>query len=388
MGITTLAAKRILVSLAWPLLLCAIASAEEQKQVGFLRVPDRGIQPQVVADGKGVVHLIYFRGEPSHGDLFYVRSEDAGATFSRPLQINSQQGSAIATGSIRGAHLAVGKGGRVHVAWNGSGNKGHANDGMFYTRLNDNRMAFEPQRNLIQAAAGLDGGGSVAADESGNVYVAWHAPEPGKKGEDNRRVWVARSTDEGRTFAREQPAYDPATGACGCCGLRVFADRKGNVYVLYRSATQSVNRDSYLLTSRNQGMTFEGEKVHAWKIGTCPMSSFGFGESAAGVLASWETDGQVYYTRIDPASGKKSEPAAAPGEGNARKHPVMAGNDKGETILAWTEGTGWNRGGSVAWQVFDQEGKPTSVKGRKDGVPTWSLVAVFARSDGTFTVIY
>src|SRR5438045_3785239 len=79
-------------------------------------------------------------------------------------------------------------------------------EGRRYAGLDDEGTAFEPQRNVIQAANGLDGGGSVAADDSGNVYVAWHAPEPGGKGEDNRRVWVARSTDEGKTFAREKPA--------------------------------------------------------------------------------------------------------------------------------------------------------------------------------------
>jgi hypothetical protein len=49
---------------------------------------------------------------------------------------------------------------------------------------------------------------------------------------------------------------------------------------------------------------------------------------------------------------------------------------------------GWNRGGAVAWQVFDKEGKATAIKGRTDGVPPWSLVAVFTRADGGFTVIY
>ena len=54
------------------------------------------------------------------------------------------------------------------------------------------------------SAKGLDGGGSVAADTSGNVQVFWHAPEPGKRGEDNRRVWSAVSSDDGKTFAAER----------------------------------------------------------------------------------------------------------------------------------------------------------------------------------------
>jgi hypothetical protein len=365
------------------------ARAEQPAGVTLLRTPDRGIQPQVVVDGKGVVHLIYFRGAPEHGDVFYVRSEDGGARFSQPLQVNSVRGSAIAVGNIRGAHLAVGKNGRVHVAWNGSGGKVEGHQGMLYARLNDKGTAFEPQRNVIQQAGeGLDGGGSVAADDAGNVYVAWHAPEPNMKGEDNRRVWVARSTDEGKTFAAEKPAYDKATGACGCCGLRAFADRKGTVYVLYRSATERENRDTYLLSSRDKGATFEGADIDPWKVTTCPMSSFAFAEGGPGVLATWETREQVYYAGIDTASGKRSATVAAPGTARGRKHPVVAANSRGQTILVWTEGMGWNRGGSVAWQVFDKEGKPTGEKGRSDGVPTWSLVAVFARPDGGFTIVY
>src|SRR2546425_1185242 len=102
----------------------AAGHAADPKQPGkvtLLRTPDKGIQPQVAVDDKGIVHLIYFSGQDGAGDIFYVRSEDGGGKFSRPLRVNSQPGSAIATGNIRGAHLAVGKKGRVHVAWMGSG---------------------------------------------------------------------------------------------------------------------------------------------------------------------------------------------------------------------------------------------------------------------------
>src|SRR5262249_21094513 len=162
---------------------------------------------------------------------------------------NSQPGSAIATGNIRGAHLAVGKNGRVHVAWMGSGkaeHPAHAHGApmgapMLYARLNDTGTEFEPQRNIIHAAVGLDGGGWASADDAGNVYVTWHAPKPGDRGEESRRVWVARSTDEGRTFAHEKPVSEGRTGVCGCCGMRAMSDRQGNLYVLYRSATEEVH---------------------------------------------------------------------------------------------------------------------------------------------------
>jgi len=368
------------------------ARAEPPTKVTVRRVPNRGIQPQVAVDSKGVVHLIYFSGDAAGGDIFYTRSMDGGATFSHLLKVDSQPGSAIAIGNIRGAQLAVGKNNRVHVAWNGSSKakpKGPGNASpMLYTRLNDAGTAFEPERNIIQAATGLDGGGSVAADGEGNVYVAWHAPQPGKQGEENRCVWVARSADEGQTFDREKPAYADATGACGCCGMSAFADHQGTVYLLYRSATASVHRDMYLLRSTRGGADFRGDKVHEWKTGNCPMSSAAFSESAATVLAAWETAGQVYYVRVDPATGKRSAPIGAPGAAKGRKHPALAANARGDLILVWTEGIGWNRGGSAAWQVYDKDGKPTDYRGQADGVPTWSLLAVFARPDGSFVVLY
>ncbi|MGH2396752.1 MAG: hypothetical protein ACRDFW_07155, partial [bacterium] len=191
------------------LLLALPAVAAGDERVMLIRTPDGGIQPQAAMDDQGILHLIYFKGEPGAGDVFYVRREPGKEGFSAPIRVNSQPGSVIAAGTVRGAHIALGKRGRVHVAWMGSKTaepKGPANmSPMLYARMNDNSTAFEPQRNLIQFEFGLDGGGSLAADKSGNVYVAWHAG-PHSKGEENRRVWITRSKDEGKTFAREVAA--------------------------------------------------------------------------------------------------------------------------------------------------------------------------------------
>jgi hypothetical protein len=375
------------------------AADDTPHEVVRLRVPDHGIQPQVAVDAEGAFHLIYFKGEPAAGDVFYARSKD-GEHFHHPLRVNGVPGSAIAVGNIRGAHLALGKNGLPHVAWNGSGKATPKAPGdphgpawmltpMLYTRLNDAGTAFEPQRNVIRSAGGLDTGGSVAADGAGNVYVFWHAPEPGKRGEDNRRVWVAVSADEGKTFAAEKAAYTEPTGACGCCGMRAFADAKGTVYALYRGAKDVRQRDMYLLTSADKGKTFHGEDVHPWSIETCPMSSEAFAAGPDGmVVAAWETKGQVYFARIDPKTGKCSAAVAPPGEGHGRKHPAVAVNGMGEMILAWTEGMGWERGGTVVWQVYDRGGHPTEERGHAAGVPVWGLVAVFVRPDGRFAVVY
>jgi hypothetical protein len=261
---------------------------------------------------------------------------------------------------------------------------------MLYSRLDDAGTAFEPQRNLMQASGVLDGGGTVAADSEGNVYVAWHGlPAGSQRGEHNRRVLLARSIDDGKTFAREEVIFGKAEGACGCCGMKAFVDRKGSVYMLYRAAREVVHRDMYLLCSKDRGSSFEGKLLQEWEIGTCPMSSETFAQGPEGVVAAWETGGQVFVTRIDPETFEVAKPQRAPGSAAERKHPALAFNAQGDMLLAWTEGTGWQKGGALAWQVYDKSGSVQGGVGRVNGaIPVWGLPAAAAGKDGNFQIFH
>jgi hypothetical protein len=377
------------------LLSASVVCAADAKPT-ILRTPNRGIQPQAVMDAKGVLHLLYFKGaEAFAGDLFYVRREPGKDAFTEPIRVNSQEGSAVAAGSIRGGQIALGKNGRVHVVWNGStkATPKSFNNGfpMLYSRLDEKGRAFEPQRNLMQQSYMLDGGGTVTADARGNVYVAWHGLQVGAMaGELNRKVWVTKSSNDGKTFSKEEPATAQPTGACGCCGMRGFVDSKGAVQLLYRSASGGT-RDMYLLTSNDQARSFQDRfvSVQKWSINSCPMSSQTFAEGPDRVIAAWQTEEQVYFASLKPGSNEPEPPQAAPGSGPKRKHPAVAVNGKGAMLLAWTEGTEWNKGGALVWQMYDAAGKPTADQGRIDGgIPVWGLPTVVATPEGGFLIIH
>ena len=376
----------------------ASAPVRNSERVALVPVPGGGLQPEIAVDADGVVHMVYLAGDAAAADVFYVRSADGARTFSSPVRVNSQPGSAIARGAIRGAQIAIGRGGRIHVAWNGSDGAtpqppvnpktGRAGMPMLYARSNAAGTAFEPQRNLMTQTTHLDGGGAVAADAAGNVYVGWHAhPGDGEGGEEARRVWIARSIDEGATFAREEAVSDPSTGVCSCCALRMAVTEGDELQLLYRSATDTIHRDIYSLVSRDRGRSFGSERVHEWEIGACPMSSM----SIAGrrpVLRAWETAGQVYFERAGVA-GVPIAPAISDSNPKPnRKHPRLAAGADGRTLLVWTEGTSFGKGGSLAWQEFDEAGRPTEVKGTRDGIPVWGFAAVVARPDGGYTLLH
>ncbi len=377
------------ISLAVVLALAPLAHADQSVRV--VRVPNGGIQPQVAVDAAGTAYLLYFKGDAAAGDLWLARMAKDEKAFSAGMRVNTRDGSAIAVGNIRGAHLSLGRAGRVHVAWMGSKQAEPKALGkhapMLYARTNDAGTAFEPERNLIQAAYGLDGGGTVAAAPDGTVYVAWHAGA-GASDEAARAVWIARSTDDGKTFAREQAAWAQPTGACGCCGMRALVDPTGAVFVLYRSATDQVNRDMYLLASKGKGKAFGGALIDRWSAKTCVMSTAALSADAETVVAAWETQGQIRAARWDAKKGKLGAPFAAPGAGGDRKHPAIALGSQRHVLLAWTEGMGWERGGRAAWQVYGASNEPVGEVGGADGVPVWSLVAAFAVPGGGFVVVY
>jgi hypothetical protein len=376
------------------LLALLVGASANGASVTTMRTPDGGIQPQVAVGADGTVHLIFYKGDERAGNVFYGRQKSGENSFAKPIPVNSRPGSAIAMGTIRGPQIAIGKNGRVHVAWNGAEGaekvtvRGEEVGPMVYTRLNDAGTAFEPERNVLTLATGLDGGGSVAADAAGNVYVVWHGRGPNAaEGEAGRAVYVARSSDEGKTFAPETAAWTKGTGACGCCGVKAFASEDGALYILYRGVNEVVERDELLLVSRRPGAPFELLNSDPWKVSGCPMSSAFFNQAAGKVVGAWETAGQISAAILD-ASSKKIVTKFSPTGSTKRRQPVAAVNAKGETLLAWTEGTAWAKGGSAAWQLFDQNGKPIGQPAHADGVPVWSLVAAYAKPNGDFVVIY
>jgi len=118
------------------------------------------------------------------------------------------------------------------------------------------------------------------------------------------------------------------------------------------------------------------------------MSTMTLVQGPNGVAAAWDTDGQIYFTTIKSGTTEFTKPQSAPGASRDRKHPALAVNAQGDMVLAWTEGTGWQRGGALAWQVFDKTGKPMEGKGRVDrGIPVWGLPTVEATGGG-FTIIH
>ena len=375
---------------AWPLVPSGATAPEAAAQgntVRLLRVPNDGIQPVAQVSAGGTLHLIYFAGDPSAGDVFYILQRAGSDAWSSPIRVNSEPGSVIAIGTVRGAHMALGSDGRVHVAWMGSAAaqpRGPDNQSpMLYARLTDAGNRFEAQRNVVTHAFGLDGGGTVVADNRGRVFVLWHA-DAKQGGEEHRRVWMTTSMDGGTTFAPEVAVSD--AGVCGCCGMNAAVEPNGSVRVLYRAFRPPNHRDMYLLTI--DGSRSERQLLETWRIGACPMSTSSTAVASGRLAVAWETDAEVSWATLDREASAMSAAVQPPGRGGHRKHPGIALAGDEQIMFVWTEGMAWSRGGTLHWQEYDHQGNPTQVSGATDCVPVWSRPAVVANGDGLFTILF
>ncbi len=359
---------------------------------GFVRVerlPVGAVQPKLTQSFDGSIHLIYLAGDSRASDVFYQTMPPRATAWSTPLKVNSQSGCAIAIGTIRGADLAIGRDGQVHVVWNGSDkatSRRKSSSPLLYTRKSKSALSFEPERNLIQTTRHLDGGGTVAADAGGNVYVLWHASGPDvADGEEARTVFLTQSSNDGASFTPERSISPASMGACGCCGMSAITDSHGNVYGLFRAAGHREDRDSILLRSTDHGLSFTTRTLETWKGTQCPMSLPSLSTTADGVIISWETGRLVASEVVGPnASVQKLNPTGS----GKRKHPVTVQNRVGQRLMVWSEGTGWQKGGAVEWQLFDAKGTPIGSPERREGLPVWSRPAAVVDAADNFLVIW
>jgi hypothetical protein len=78
--------------------------------------------------------------------------------------------------------------------------------------------------------------------------------------------------------------------------------------------------------------------------------------------------------------------------GRKANHPVLVPLEETDSVLvAWTEGTGWQRGGELAWRTVGLKSSSStrdSPVQRLPGVPVWGSVAAWRESDGSVTVLY
>ena len=317
------------------LALLSAVSASAAERVQVIAIPGNGQVPDAEVDHDGMIHVAYV----SRNDAWYVKSSDAGKTFTAPIRINSEPGTVHPPNMYRGPDIAIGKNDRVHVVWYISAYQRKLPKdqwGVFYSYLDSGKNEFAPGRNLNHKPSDNY---SLAADEKGNVAVVWMSG----------KIYVSSSQDNGETF--KDPLLVPTADPCECCASRALFSGNSVLSIAYREKANNM-RDMYLLRKQIAEATFTRQKISSipWEITGCPMTGTFLANAKSGPVMAWETKGQISYARlnsIDSLASAKEIKAAPKG-----KWPIALATSDGTVLVSWKNGT------NLFWQLRDPGDKP------------------------------
>jgi hypothetical protein len=97
--------------------------------------------------------------------------------------------------------------------------------------------------------------------------------------------------------------------------------------------------------------------LQKWELAACPVST---NDIATDYLQNnwlvFETESRIVQMKL----GGSGEPSreAEPETRTRQKNPSIAFSSDGYKLIAWGEGVSFTRGGTLNWQLFDNEGNP------------------------------
>jgi hypothetical protein len=355
------------------------------------RTPGEGLQPRMVQDADGIIHLLYFkkrlnRPAAREGNLYYRQYDTEQQRFGSPVKVSSQA-FAMQTFSIARAAVDVDGEGRIHVMWY------MPRESEFnYTRSNPERSQFEPLRSMVsQYAKGIDAGGEVAARGS-EVAIIWGAGDLSREYE--RTMFARFSHDWGATFGDEIMISNPDLGACACCSMAADYMDAQNILVAYRSAIDGIGRHMQLLTVNGVDGEISGasygdvHELQQWELSACPLSTNDIGtDPAAEKWLVFETKGRIMQFNLSVAG----EPAAVgePFSETRQKNPAIAFNQNNNRLIVWGEAISHARGGRLNLKIFDAAGNDTGYElGEEISIDNYSFPAAAGLPNGDFLVLY
>lgn len=362
-----------------------------QAEVLLMPVPDEGVQPRLVQDAEGGVHLLYFkkrinRPAAREGNLYYRQYDAEAGRFGSPVRVSSQAFNMM-TFALARAAMAVGGDGRIHVMWYLPGESA-----FFYSRSNPERSQFEPQQSMVtEFVEGIDAGGDVAAFGE-QVAIVWGAGDLSREHE--RSMYARFSSDSGASFGEEIMIANPDLGACACCSMAMAYDSEDLLYLAYRSAIDGIGRHMQLLsvtgfTAQSMASNYLPlQPLQQWEASFCPLSTndmeLNVGDRN---MLVFETESRIVLMDIDePASLRQ---AGEPHTETRQRNPALAINQHGEHLVVWGEAISNSRGGRLNLRLFDAEGEVTGYRLAEEvQIRDYSFPAAASLPNGDFLVLY
>lgn len=283
--------KRATVCLVGLLVLCSSAFAQATtlrfETAPRLALPAPRVRdPRIVLRASRDLAVIAIQEMEGKARLISFTSSDGGDSFSDPVPV-SLSGAWVFGNGESGPALALGSRG-LCAAWHQARTGGGGTE--VVVSWSDTGEQWSKPVRLADQAGIWHGYVSLASAPDGSVYATWL--DGRDKPTDSMDVYLARSTDGGKSFGKNVRVARRASIACRPA-IAVTAD--GAIHIAWRGVDESNQRDVYLATSRDSGTTFSEPTSLAsdgWKVADSPRSGPTLAASEEGLHISWYSEGK------------------------------------------------------------------------------------------------
>lgn len=307
----------------------------------FVKVADNAKLPSLALDAEGNAYVAFVR----NGNVEVAVSTDGGATFSAPVTAFHEGGRDAAI-TNRGPHIAVDHQKRVYVAAPlclAPPNSPVVND-LYYCVSTDKGKIFGKPYMINDAPKSGAESVLAAACGPGDFHAAWLDVKNGKPA-----LLYGKFGADGK---RSGKAVSVNATPCENCPPAIAVDGKGNPCVAWREANHDAaskeNRQIFLACSTDGGRSFgAAQRLNSVDSGIaeCPAEAPALAATADGktLAAAWmdrrdlERDANIYWAFGPP--GKFTRDTDAHDDRRyTQRRPTLAIDTDGLVWCAWEDG--------------------------------------------------
>ncbi|MGB7540270.1 MAG: sialidase family protein [Anaerolineales bacterium] len=201
--------------------------------------------PILVADNSGDLHAAWVDYRNGGNDIYYSNSSDGGENWSANTKVNDGISSSAGVPS-----LAVDGSGTLYVTWWDNRNGPRA---IFFSKSTDHGNTWSANIRINDMAGANASAPSLAIDDSGILYIAWHDNRAG-----SYNVYISKSIDGGSTWSPGIQVSDRSIN--GLIYVTLIVDHNGNLYAAWRSSNGNDYGD-YLLSKSTDGGTTWSDSI-------------------------------------------------------------------------------------------------------------------------------
>jgi PKD repeat protein len=332
------------------------------------------MDPSLFVDAAGAIYVVWtdFRGLTS--DIYFSKSTDGGLSFSANVRVND-----IVTNTQVESDIAVDAAGLVHAVWTDNRNAATTGPDIYYGNSTDGGLSFDPsQRVNNDAGAAEQARPAIGVAPDRSVYAVWDDPRNAARGRD---VYFSKSTDLGGTWTPNIIVNDDV-GNIAQDNAAIAVDPAGSIFVTWAdSRNPNGAPDIFASRSTNGGASFAANVPVNDDSGTAFQTTPSIHAVPGKVQIVWAdartagSTGWDIYTASSP-DGIAWDPNLRVNDDdhpfNYQQTPTVAIGPAGDVFAAWLDSR--VSGQDVFAATLDLHG-PTADAGENPAVDQGSVVA-------------